>query len=89
MTAKRFTLWRTLDLDGHTDEWDIIDNTRLNIDEGHISEEEVVELLNALHEENQTLKQSASKMIKYFERCKYAIKKEEYQGYKELKELLE
>ena len=55
MTAKRFTLWRTLDLDGHTDEWDIIDNTRLDVDEGHICEEEVVELLNALHEENKTL----------------------------------
>ena len=56
MTQKRFTLWRTLDLDGHTDEWDVIDNEHLDYDEGHISEEEVVDRLNALHEENQHLK---------------------------------
>lgn len=46
-------------------------------------------LLNNLHKENQRLKQSASKMMKYFERAKFARKKEEYEGYKELLELLE
>lgn len=53
---KRFELWKTLDFDGHTDDWDIIDNTRLNIDEGHISEEEVCDLLNEKEKEIQRLK---------------------------------
>lgn len=52
---KRFELWRTVDLDGHTDEWDIIDNTRLDVDEGHIVEEEVVELMNKLYYDRQFL----------------------------------
>lgn len=51
MTGERFKLWRTFDLDGHTDEWDIIDSTRLDVDEGHIAEEEVVDLMNELNDE--------------------------------------
>lgn len=46
-------------------------------------------LLNELHNENEQLKQSASKMIGYFERAKYAIKVEEWEGYKELLGLVE
>lgn len=46
MSEKRFSLWRTEDIDGHTDEWAVIDNTILDKEEGHIDEQEVVDLLN-------------------------------------------
>lgn len=55
MNRPRFKLWKTLDLDGHTDEWDIIDTHNLDIDEGHICEEEVVELMNKLYDNCQFL----------------------------------
>jgi len=71
----------------------IIPSTIWQIDE---FKEKYCDELNKMHdenlqlkEENQSLKQSASKMMEYFERTKYVITKEEYKGYNELKELLE
>ena len=69
---KRFKLWRTVDfLERHTVDWAVIDNsievkdiTESSVYEGTLisyenlfDEEEVVDLLNNLHEENQSLKE--------------------------------
>ena len=48
MSEKRFVLWRSEDRDGYTDEW-AVDDTLTG---KRIDEDEVVVLLNQLHQEN-------------------------------------
>ena len=75
---KRFVLWRTLDLDEHTDEWAVIDasiectaddkeeyNGVMISHENILSEEEVIDLMNKQEEEIQQLRRKNRRFKRY------------------------
>jgi len=63
--TKRFKLWRTVDRDGNTDDWGVIDTDKDDIDyeEYVYDEEEVVELLNNLIGERDYWKKNAMTLL--------------------------
>lgn len=65
MSEKRFKLWQTFDKNGHTDKWGVIDTDADDIDyeEYVYDEDEVVELLNTLHENNRQLNEEIIQAI--------------------------